>query len=962
MCDRVGVLYAGRLVEEGPATQVFDDPRHPYTVGLLRCLPRGGVRKDQQRLDTIPGFLPQLGADLPGCVFADRCALAQDVCRTEEPPLHRPRRRARTAAATSTSRRTTLPRATPGRGVVPAPVDRSAEPVIRADEPAQDVPPGRPRRPRARRRLARRCAAARRWAWSASRAAARRRSRACCSGSSRPTRAAIIELDGRAARRPRSTKRGARRGARDADRLPEPRLGAQPPLLRAAHPGPRARASCAATRGGEREERLQELARLGAASTTRLIRRRGPAQLSGGLKQRVAIARAFAGEPAARGLRRADLGARRLGAGGDPQPAGRPAAPTKGVTYLFISHDLGVVRYLSDRIAVLYLGRLMELGDGRDGVHARRTIPTPRRCSRGPEGRGRGARRASASRARSRAPPTRRPAASSTPAARATSATSASSRSRRCARSSRATSCAATSRSRSCASCRRLPRRRRTEARRRKREDGAGRRRLARSARGPRATRGVARGHGARAGAARARRGARAPARERRLPLRPERDRRHGRDALPGGARPRGRRRGRGGRRRAWRCAPGTHVALSWTAGVRPLRGVPARAAATSARRPGRRWRRRPARRHDAALARRRAGLPLLASCRRSPSTPSCRRAAASPIPDDVPFDVAALVGCAVTTGIGAVWRTRRRPARRPRRGVRLRRRRALARVLGAAAGGRRPDRGRRRRRRRSSRRRCALGATRRGALGGRRRRRPPRRVRDGHAAAASTTRSRRPGGTEAMRAAFLSTRAARRGGADRDPRAPTRCCTLPALSIPRHGAARARLRSTARRGPSATSRRCSTCTGAAGCRSTGWSSHRLPLDAVEEAFDLLRGGAALRVVLDLKEARVMTRPTLDGRIGEAWSGEVPERQPHQRGARAPRLADRRRGGRRRWPARAPATCRSSSAWRRASSCARPTIVVNKSHDRRRRCSAGSRGARRSSASPRACWTRSPTG
>ena len=87
MCDRVGVLYAGRLVEEGPVETVLQDPRHPYTVGLLRCIPRGGVRKDKGRLDTIPGFLPSLGAEIPGCVFADRCALADDRCRTEEPEL-----------------------------------------------------------------------------------------------------------------------------------------------------------------------------------------------------------------------------------------------------------------------------------------------------------------------------------------------------------------------------------------------------------------------------------------------------------------------------------------------------------------------------------------------------------------------------------------------------------------------------------------------------------------------------------------------------------------------------------------------------------------------------------------------------------------------------------------------------------------------------------------------------------
>ena len=87
MCSRVGVLYAGRLVEEGPVDTVLRDPRHPYTVGLLRCIPRGGVRKDHGRLDTIPGFLPSLGSDIAGCVFADRCALADERCRAEEPPL-----------------------------------------------------------------------------------------------------------------------------------------------------------------------------------------------------------------------------------------------------------------------------------------------------------------------------------------------------------------------------------------------------------------------------------------------------------------------------------------------------------------------------------------------------------------------------------------------------------------------------------------------------------------------------------------------------------------------------------------------------------------------------------------------------------------------------------------------------------------------------------------------------------
>ena len=87
MCDRVGVMYAGKVVEEGPSQQVFDQPNHPYTVGLLNALPRHGVRKDQQLLATIPGNLPAIGAPLPTCVFVDRCQLATDICREQLAPV-----------------------------------------------------------------------------------------------------------------------------------------------------------------------------------------------------------------------------------------------------------------------------------------------------------------------------------------------------------------------------------------------------------------------------------------------------------------------------------------------------------------------------------------------------------------------------------------------------------------------------------------------------------------------------------------------------------------------------------------------------------------------------------------------------------------------------------------------------------------------------------------------------------
>jgi oligopeptide transport system ATP-binding protein len=83
--DRVAVMYAGRVVEAGSAAEVLVDPRHPYTLGLLRSVPRGG--RGAGRLDPIPGAPPSLAAIPPGCAFHPRCPYATDRCRTETPAL-----------------------------------------------------------------------------------------------------------------------------------------------------------------------------------------------------------------------------------------------------------------------------------------------------------------------------------------------------------------------------------------------------------------------------------------------------------------------------------------------------------------------------------------------------------------------------------------------------------------------------------------------------------------------------------------------------------------------------------------------------------------------------------------------------------------------------------------------------------------------------------------------------------
>ncbi|WP_377268064.1 dipeptide ABC transporter ATP-binding protein [Peterkaempfera sp. SMS 1(5)a] len=84
--DRVAVMYAGRIVETAPATELFEQPRHPYTLGLIGAVPRldsGGSRP----LVPIPGAPPAMADLSPGCPFAPRCPLAEDACRTAEPPL-----------------------------------------------------------------------------------------------------------------------------------------------------------------------------------------------------------------------------------------------------------------------------------------------------------------------------------------------------------------------------------------------------------------------------------------------------------------------------------------------------------------------------------------------------------------------------------------------------------------------------------------------------------------------------------------------------------------------------------------------------------------------------------------------------------------------------------------------------------------------------------------------------------
>ena len=85
MCDRVAVLYAGRVVEQGQVGDIFKRPGHPYTQGLLAALPT--PQRRGQELETIPGSVPGGLAVIPGCAFASRCPQVMDVCRSQVPSM-----------------------------------------------------------------------------------------------------------------------------------------------------------------------------------------------------------------------------------------------------------------------------------------------------------------------------------------------------------------------------------------------------------------------------------------------------------------------------------------------------------------------------------------------------------------------------------------------------------------------------------------------------------------------------------------------------------------------------------------------------------------------------------------------------------------------------------------------------------------------------------------------------------
>jgi len=350
MCDRVGVMYAGKIVEEGDASEVFDGPKHPYTVGLLRSLPRAGMHKSHAALATIPGSLPVLGSMLPTCVYVDRCPIATDKCREVVPPIvqlgggHFTRCHYPEQVATIDE-------------LVPANLREAGDQTVLEIEDVSktfrqaghDIPAlvgvnltltdgetlglvGE-------------------------------------SGSGKSTLAKAIlgvhaadagshltldqhELASKVSKRSTDDKRAMQIIFQNPDSALNASWTVRNILRRSVR-------KLTGKNKVDTDARVAILAEHLRLSPRHLDMK--PSQLSGGLKQRVAIARAFAGDP-------------RIVVCDEPTSALDVSVQAailnllaelqseQRTSYVFISHDLGVVRYLADRIAVMYLGRIMEVG------------------------------------------------------------------------------------------------------------------------------------------------------------------------------------------------------------------------------------------------------------------------------------------------------------------------------------------------------------------------------------------------------------------------------------------------------------------------------------------------------------------------------------------------------------------------------------------------------------------------
>ncbi len=370
VCERIGVMYCGELVEEGPVAEVFANARHPYTRGLMDCLPRLDTGRQSASLTPIPGQMPTHPEQTAGCVFALRCSEVREPACTAEsvPTLPVPGSEAHHVRCVRSEELPAWQRPAPTNGEA-AREPEEEEPLLeivaleKAYEPTAGLLPwrGRGQPVRALNGVSLSVYRGQTLAIVGESGCGKSTLAKVLTGLEEATKGSVKlngrELAGTAVEsRPQEVKRSLQMVFQHPD-------GTLNPSHTVGFAIGRSLRRLASGRKGMIRQAVQGL--LDIVSLPGQFSRRLPRQLSGGQKQRVAIARALAGNP-------------ELVVADEPVSALDVSVQAaiinllleiqqeQGTTMLFISHDLAVVRYLADRVAVMYLGKIMEFGKVED--------------------------------------------------------------------------------------------------------------------------------------------------------------------------------------------------------------------------------------------------------------------------------------------------------------------------------------------------------------------------------------------------------------------------------------------------------------------------------------------------------------------------------------------------------------------------------------------------------------------
>ncbi|NMO49842.1 ABC transporter ATP-binding protein [Actinoplanes sp. TBRC 11911] len=366
--DRVAVMYAGRVVETSATAALFRTPRHRYTEALLEALPEAA---DGERLYSIPGLPPDLSRPLTGCRFAERCRHVTDECRVTDIPL------------TGDAHQFACLHPVSPTDQIPSPVRVSSAPVVDAARVAgspvlsvRNLVKNYASHGRGLRRDAGQVsavadvsfevAAGETFGLVGESGCGKSTLGRLAVGLERPSDGQIV-LDG--------TDIGAlsgrerRRMHREVQLMFQDSYAAMNPRMRVDSILAEPLEIQKAGDGAARRARINTL--LDQVGLSRRVLERYPHEFSGGQLQRIGLARSLALQP-------------RLIVGDEPVSAldvsiqaqvlnlMRDLQQELGLAYVFISHDLSVVDYMADRIGVMYLGKLVEVGPAREVVRAAR--------------------------------------------------------------------------------------------------------------------------------------------------------------------------------------------------------------------------------------------------------------------------------------------------------------------------------------------------------------------------------------------------------------------------------------------------------------------------------------------------------------------------------------------------------------------------------------------------------------